>query len=159
MLKRVLLALLLLAGTVGVSVAQTDTPTATPTNTPTPTATSTGVPVVGSPTGTIPTPAAHASTYFEALADGQVNVDPPSSTGCANVTIAGIQPGDLLVFYPPDALKTTDAITYQYRILMNNTVRMCFTITSGHPPRVWEYVWWDRTNSDVSKQPTPVTGF
>lgn len=152
MLKRVLLALLLLAGTVGVAFAQTATPTPTATNTPT----STGVPVVGTPTGTIPTPAAHNSTFFNALTDGQVNVDPPSSTGCVNVTINGLQVGDLLVFYPPDALKVTDAITYQYRILMNNTVRMCFTITSAHPPRVWEYLWWDRTETDIAKQPTPV---
>ncbi len=149
MFKRVLLTLLLSVGTVAVASAQTNTPTAT--NTPT----STSVPVVATPTGTIPTPAAHNSTFFEAFDDNTVIVDPPSSTGTLNVTIPGIQPGDLIEFYPPAALKTTDEITYTYRILMNNTVQFAFTIVSAHPPRTWEYVWFDRTNTDLTKQPTP----
>lgn len=157
--KASLLALLLLVGTVGVAVAQANTPTNTPTRTATNTPTSTGVPVAATPTSPPTVAPGHPETIFNSYqGGGQVNIRPPASTGCVDVTINGIQPGDLIVFYPPEALTTTDALNYNgARIKTNNTVTLCFTGSATQVWRYWQYAWFDMTKEDISQQPTPVT--
>jgi hypothetical protein len=93
-----------------------------------------------------------AASHFSGNHYGTVSIDLSSiatvSRGSFDVTVTGIAPGDLVVFYPPEAIND-DLVYAGCRITAVNTVRLYrYNPTAGaidDTARTWEYTWIDLT--------------